>query len=81
MHATPPAGLPSSLLERRPPSLRALVESLDRGASDGRVKAAVLRVTDLSDAGWGKVQELRDAVTRFRASGKPAYAHLEMTGN
>jgi protease-4 len=68
-------------LDARPPSLRALVESLDRGAKDPKVKAAVLRVGSLSDAGWGRVQELRDAVARFRKSGKPAYAHLEMCGN
>jgi protease-4 len=33
------------------------------------------------DGGWGKVQELRDAIARFRRSGKPAYAHLESVGN
>ena len=32
-------------------------------------------------AGWGQVQELRDAITRFRTSGKPAYAHLEFCVN
>ena len=40
----------------------------------------MLRVSFLPDAGWGKVQELRDAITRFRKSGKPAYAHLEFCG-
>ncbi|HVR72518.1 MAG TPA: signal peptide peptidase SppA [Vicinamibacteria bacterium] len=65
----------------QPPTLRTLVESIDRATTDGRVKALVLRVSFLPDAGWGKVQELRDAITRFRKSGKPAYAHLEFTGN
>ena len=46
-----------------------------------RSTALVLRVSFLPDAGWGKVQELRDAITRFRKSGKPAYAHLEFAGN
>jgi protease-4 len=41
----------------------------------------LLRVGFLQDAGWGKVQELRDAIARFRTSGKPAYAHLEFCGN
>jgi protease IV len=41
----------------------------------------VVRVSVLPDSGWGKVQELRDAITRFRKSGKPAYAHLEISGN
>jgi len=70
-----------SFLESRPPSLRALVEALDRGAKDAKVKAIVLRVSVLEDAGWAKVQELRDAISRFRQSGKPAYAHLEFCGN
>jgi protease IV len=68
-------------LERRPPTLRTLVESIDRAATDSRVKAVVLRVSFLPDTGWGKVQELRDAIGRFRKSGKPAYAHLEFSGN
>jgi protease IV len=68
-------------LERRPPSLRTLVESLDRAATDARLKSVVLRVSFLPDTGWGKVQELRDAIARFRKSGKPAYAHLEFSGN
>jgi protease-4 len=76
----PPVELPN-FLERRPPTLRTLVDSIDRAGSDGKVDALVLRVTFLPDAGWGKVQELRDAITRFRKSGKPAYAHLEFAGN
>jgi protease IV len=76
----PPVELPS-FLERRPPTLRTLVDSIDRAGGDSKVDALVLRVTFLPDAGWGKVQELRDAITRFRKSGKPAYAHLEFAGN
>jgi protease-4 len=70
-----------SFLERRPASLRTLMESLDRAATDPKVRAVVVRVSVLPDSGWGKVQELRDAITRFRKSGKPAYAHLEIGGN
>ena len=76
----PPSEL-APFFERRPPSLRTLVESIDRAATDARVKAVVLRVSVLPDTGWGKVQELRDAIGRFRKSGKPAYAHLEFSGN
>jgi protease-4 len=75
-----PAELPS-FLERRPAPLRVLVESLDRAAGDAGVNAVVLRVSILPDVGWGRVQELRDAIVRFRKSGKPAYAHLEFCGN
>src|SRR5919108_1243638 len=76
----PPTEL-APFLERHPPSLRTLVESLDGAASDSRVTAMVLRVSFLPDAGWAKVQELRDAIGRFRRSGKPAYAHLGFCGN
>ncbi len=77
----PPSSDLTPFFGRRPPTLRTLVESLDRAAGDAKVKAVVLRVSFLSDAGWAKVQELRDAIVRFRKSGKPAYAHLEFCGN
>ena len=70
-----------NFLERRPPTLRTLVESIDRAAADSNVKGLVVRVSSLPASGWGQVQELRDAITRFRASNKPAYAHLEFCGN
>lgn len=75
----PASGL-GSLFERRPPSLRALVEAVDRAADDASVRGLLLRVGPL-DAGWGRVQELRDALVRFRRSGKPSWAHLEYAGN
>jgi protease-4 len=76
-----PAADLGSLLERRPPSLRALIESFDRAARDPAVSAVVVKVGMLTDAGWARTQELRAAITRFRASGKPAYAHIEFCGN
>jgi protease-4 len=76
----PPRDL-ETLFERRPPSLRTLVESLDRAARDPAVHAVTVRIGALPDAGWGKVQELREALGRFRKSGKPVYAHLEGAGN
>ncbi len=77
----PPSSDLGAIFERQPPSLRTLVESLERAADDPRVSAVVLRVSILPDSGWATVQELRDAVGRFRRSGKPAYAHLEFCGN
>jgi protease-4 len=62
------------------PSLKALVEGVDRAASDSQVKGLVLRV-GLLEAGWGRVQELRDAVQRFRATGKPTWAYMDFAGN
>ena len=75
----PASGL-SGLFETRPPSLRGLVEAVDRAAKDPDVKGLLLRV-DSIDAGWARVGELRDALLRFRRSGKPSWAHLEFAGN
>jgi protease-4 len=62
-------------------SLQAVVASLERAAKDPSVKGALLRVGSLGGAGWGRVQELRDAVIRFRDSGKPVDAQLVYAGN
>jgi protease-4 len=70
-----------NFLERRPTSLRTVVESIDRAAGDPKVTSLVLHLARMPDAGWGRVQELRDAVARFRKSNKPAYAYLEFAGN
>ena len=70
-----------TFLERQPMSLRTVVRSLDRAAKDSKVKSVVLRVNMLPGVGWGKIEEMRAAITRFRESGKPAYAYLEFAGN
>ena len=71
----------SSFLGTPTPSLHALVESVDRAARDPHVGGLLLRVGALPDVGWGRVQELRDALLRFRSSGKTSWAHLELAGN
>jgi len=68
------------LFERQSPSLRGLVSSIDRAADDSRVKGLILQVGSI-EAGWGRVRELRDALVRFRASGKPSWAYLDFAGN
>jgi protease-4 len=75
-----PAPGVSGFFESRPPSIRALVEAVDRAAADRRVKGLLLRVGPV-ETGWARVQELRDALLRFRRSNKPSWAHLEDAGN
>ncbi len=70
----------AGLFEDRAPSLRGLVEAVDRAASDPQVKGLVLRVGPLA-TGWARVAELRDALLRFRRSGKPSWAQLEVAGS
>jgi protease-4 len=59
--------------------LRRTVEAIDRAAKDSRVTGlfATLGHSPLGIAGR---QELRDAVTRFRAAGKPALLFAETMG-
>jgi len=56
-----------------------LVDALDRAAEDRRVRALVARIGG-GGLGLAQVQEIRDAVLRFRASGKPAIAWAETFG-
>ena len=57
-------------------SLSNLVLQFKKAKVDNRIKAIILDVK-MSGAGWGKAEEIRDAIADFRSSGKPVYAHLE----
>ena len=59
--------------------LRDVVEALDRAAGDDRVVGLIATVGE-GNMGLAQLQEVRDAVERFRASGKPAYAFSETFG-
>jgi protease-4 len=57
-------------------SLTGLVTQFKKAKVDKRIKAILLDV-NMSGVGWGKAEEIRDAVTDFRTSGKPVYAYIE----
>ena len=57
-------------------SLTGLVMQFKKAKVDNRIKAILLDV-NMSGVGWGKAEEIRDAITDFRTSGKPVYAYLE----
>ena len=54
--------------------VRDLIESLDRGAQDDRIKLAFLKLDELGSAQPGQVQDLVAAIDRFKQSGKPVFA-------
>lgn len=58
-------------------SLTGLVMQFKKAKVDKRIKAILLDV-DISGVGWGKAEEIRDAITDFRTSGKPVYAFIEL---
>src|ERR671926_1989871 len=57
-------------------SLTGLVMQFKKAKVDKRIKAILLDI-DTSGLGWAKAEELRDAITDFRSSGKPVYAYIE----
>ncbi len=57
-------------------SLTGLVMQFKKAKVDKRIKAILLDV-NMSAVGWGKADEIRDAITDFRSSGKQVYAYIE----
>jgi len=62
-----------------PPTVRSVVDALRKAKIDARISSVVIRPTNTA-ALWGKVQEVRDAIIDFRASGKPIVGYLEYGG-
>ncbi|MDQ3487598.1 MAG: signal peptide peptidase SppA [Acidobacteriota bacterium] len=70
-----PGGVFGQIFEP-PPTVRSVVDTLRKAKVDRRVTAIIIRPAGTA-ALWGKVQEVRDAITDFRTSGKPIIAYLE----
>ncbi len=56
-----------------------LLSMFSRAERDSRLATVVLRIQPL-DIGWGKADEIREAVGRLRARGLHTVAHLEIQG-
>ena len=56
------------------------VRALEKAAADPAIKYVFLR-PDAASGGVATMEELRDALIRFRESGKPVVAYLENPGN
>ncbi|MFN2509944.1 MAG: signal peptide peptidase SppA [Pyrinomonadaceae bacterium] len=61
-------------------SLTNLVLQFRKAKVDKRIKAVVLDI-NMSGAGWGKAEEIRDSIADFRSSGKRVYAYMELGMN
>jgi protease-4 len=58
-------------------SLTGLIMQFKKAKVDKRIKVILLDV-NMSGVGWGKAEEIRDAITDFRSSGKQVYAFIEL---
>lgn len=78
-----PEHVPNELVARtvqgRTTTVLDVVSALERAAADDRVEGLVARIGE-SGMGTARIQEIRDAVRAFRASGKPAVAWSETFG-
>ena len=54
--------------------VRDLVDAIEAGKKDDRIKALVLDLSSMSGGGISKLEELASAVRDFRATGKPVIA-------
>lgn len=75
----PPSDPLSAVLGMRRPRLQDVLDGLRRARTDDRVRGLVAKVGG-RPIGFGAVQELRTAVTAFRAAGKGTLAWAETFG-
>ena len=69
----------SAIMTRHQPTITDLLAGLRAARTDDRVKALIVKLGG-RPVGLGVVQELREAVIRFRKAGKPAWAWAETFG-
>ncbi len=61
-------------------SFTGLLTQLRKAKVDKRISSVILDI-NFPGIGWGKADELRDAIADFRTSGKPVYAYMEIGSN
>jgi len=64
----------------QPQSFTSLLTQLRKAKVDNRVGGVLLDI-DFPQIGWGKAEELREAIKEFRTSGKPIYSYMEIGMN
>src|SRR4051812_46932023 len=78
LQETEPGGVIGQFFEA-PATVRSVVEALRKAKVDRRISSVIVRPSGAA-ALWGKVQEVRDAITDFKTSGKPIVGYLEYGG-
>jgi protease-4 len=81
LHEVPPDDVFGAVLGADYATVRGFVENLRKAQRDPRITSVLLVPGTLELPFWAKVQELRDAVTEFRKSGKTVVAFLEYGGD
>ncbi|MBI3279167.1 MAG: signal peptide peptidase SppA [Acidobacteria bacterium] len=72
-----PVEIPIPFIGAKPPlTVFDIWSVLNHAAADPKIKGLVL-ITGHPGMGWGKAQQIRESLVRFRKSGKPVYAYLK----
>jgi protease-4 len=71
------AGSAGAAPEAKETLLKDLIDAIRAAKNDGRIKAILLDLNDLSAAGMTKLRDLRVALLDFRASGKKVVAYSD----
>lgn len=80
-YVSPGASLMAMGGDGQPETLvRELVETVNRAAKDERITGLLLALDDLQGGGISKMQEVGQALERFRAAGKPVVAIADTYG-
>jgi len=74
-----PSNALSKLIRPGRPPLRDVLDAIEKAREDQRVTGLIVRLGD-AEMGLAEAQELRDAITAFRAKGKRAVAYADSFG-
>lgn len=64
----------------QPPSFTSLLTQMRKAKVDSRIGGVILDI-NFPNIGWGKADELREAIADLRTSGKPVYAVMDIGTN
>lgn len=70
----PPGSFPANLISDTPLTLQTALDALGKAAVDDRVEGVIWKLSSSNNAGWGKLEELRQATGKVRQAGKPVIA-------
>jgi len=70
----PPGDIMGKVLGGDGETLTRILDNLDKAALDERIDGVIFRLSSTHNAGPGKLEEMRNAVKRVQAAGKPVFA-------
>lgn len=73
----PPGGVLGEITGGSALTLQMILENLDKAAVDKRIDGVILQMSSSHTMGPGKLQEIREAVKRVQAAGKPVYGYAD----